>query len=174
MSELRLTPAQRRQLQATLKAPPSAGLLRRVAALLAVDRGQSVAAVAAWLGVSRQSVYNWLELFQQCPRPSALANRPGGGRPTRWTAEALALLAECLERRPDELGYAGHNWTVALLHDYLQEQTGLGLSDDTVRRQLQRLGYVWKRFRYVLPADPQREKKKRHPAALAVPAAAHC
>src|SRR5216683_2253948 len=29
------------------------------------------------------------------------------------------------------------------------------LSDDTVRRRLQRLGYVWKRFRYVLQRPRQ-------------------
>jgi hypothetical protein len=35
------------------------------------------------------------------------------------------------------------------------------------RRELVRLGYVWKRFRSVLPAEPDGEKKTAHPTAFA-------
>jgi transposase len=144
----------------------------RGAALLALDEGQSVAEVAELLGVSRQSIYNWSQAFARSPRPETLCDDFGGGRPALWTEEAQALLDECFHRRPQELGYSGTNWTVPLLREYLRDRTGLSLSDDTVRRRLQRLGYVWKRFRYVLPADPRREKKKRHPPAVAGLAAA--
>jgi transposase len=167
MSELRLTAVQRRWLQAALKTPPTPGSYRRAAALLALDEGQSVGEVAELLGVSRQSVYNWSQAFAQSPRPETLYDDFGGGRPTLWTEKAQALLSECFRLRPEELGYAGMNWTVPLLRECLLDRTGLRLSDDTIRRQLQRLGYVWKRFRYVLPADPQREKKKRHSPAFA-------
>lgn len=167
MSELRLTATQRRWLQAARKAPPSTGYYRRATALLALDEGQSVAAVAELLGVSRQSVYNWSRAFVQSPRPETLADDFGGGRPSLWTEETCTLLCECFRHRPQELGYTGMNWTVTLLRTCLLDRTGLWLSDDTIRRQLQRLGYVWKRSRYVLPADPQREKKKHHPPPLA-------
>ena len=66
------------------------------------------------------------------------------------------------------------NWTVPLLREYLYDRTSLWLSEDTIRRRLQRLGYVWKRYRYVLPPDPEREKKKCAPSAVAVLAAADC
>lgn len=167
MSELRLTTAQRRWLQAARKTPPSTGCYRRATALLALDEGQSVGAVAELLGVSRQSVYNWSQAFAQSPRPETLVGDFGGGRPTLWTQEACTVLCECFRHRPEELGYAGMNWTVTLLRTCLRDRTGLWLSGDTIRRQLQRLGYVWKRFRYVLPADPEREKKKRHPPTFA-------
>ena len=38
----------------------------------------------------------------------------------------------------------------------------LSLSAATIRRHLHELGYVWKRPRYVLPPDPQQEKKNSH------------
>ena len=66
------------------------------------------------------------------------------------------------------------NWTVPLLRAYFHDQADCWLSEDTIRRQLQRLGYVWKRYRYVLPPDPEREKKTRHPPLLGAPAAAEC
>jgi hypothetical protein len=70
------------------------------------------------------------------------------------------------------MGYDAVNWTVPLLQEHLRTCAGRWLSDDTIRRELDRLGYTWKRFRYVLPPDPEREKKTRHPAAAAGDAAA--
>jgi transposase len=89
----------------------------------------------------------------------------GVGRPSLWTEELQALLLTCMQQRPTDLGYAGVSWTVPLLQEQLYRCSGQWLSDDTIRRQLDRLGYVWKRFRYVLPPDPEREKKTPHPQA---------
>jgi transposase len=174
MREIQLTGRQRELLRASLASPPSTGYARRALALLALDDGQSVAEVAELLGVSRQSVYNWIQTFEQSPRPDALQDRYGVGRPSLWTETLERLLHNGLGQRPDDLGYLGLNWTVPLLRDYLYDETGCWLSEDTVRRQLQRLGYVWKRSRYVLPPDPEREKKTRHPASLGALAAAEC
>jgi transposase len=171
MSEIELTATQRRRLRAALKDPPSTGFYRRALAVLALDGGQSAGEVAELLGVSRQSVYNWAQAYEQSPGPDALCDRYAGGRPTVWTPQRRALLEDCLRRRPDQLGYAGVNWTVPLLREHLR-RCGCWLSDDTVRRQLGRLGYAWKRFRYVLPPDPELEKKTRHPPAAAGFAAA--
>jgi transposase len=172
MSEIRLTAAQREALRTYLEAPPSTGFYRRAVALLALDEGQSVRAVAELLGVSRQSVYNWARAYRRSRRPEALWDRYGGGRPTLWTPQRQAILEQGLLRRPDELGYTAVNWTVPLLRQYLHDRGGCWLSEDTSRRELGRLGYVWKRYRYVLPPDPLREKKTRHPPAAAGDAAA--
>jgi len=172
MSIVHLTAWQRRKLRTQLRRAERASYYRRLLALLELDRGKSVAEVADLLRVTRQSVYNWALSFAACPDPAILQDQYGVGRPSAWTQELQALLRAGLERRPDELGCAGLNWTVPLLRDYLYRCGGRRLSDDTVRRELDRLGYVWKRFRYVLPPDPQREKKTCHPAAAAGPAAA--
>jgi transposase len=173
MSIVQLSSSQRRKLRAHLRRAADASYYRRVLAILELDRGKTVAEVAASLGVTRQSVYNWADAFEACPDPAALHNRYGVGRPSSWTEDLRALLLASLEQRPDELGYAGVNWTVALLQEHLYNHGGCRLSDDTIRRELDRLGFVWKRCRYVLPPDPEREKKTRHPAAAAGPAAAH-
>lgn len=174
MREISLTAAQRESLQACLQSPPSASFSRRALALLALDDGQSVAEVAEWLGVSRQSIYNWWQAFAASHGPEALLDGYGVGRPTLWTPRLERLLLQGLDRRPDDFGYPGMNWTVPLLRDYLSNQANVQLSEDTIRRQLQRLGYVWKRYRYVLPPDPEREKKKCHPRASGLFAAAQC
>jgi transposase len=164
---LLLTAAQRRQLRRQLRQPGDVRPYRRAVALLEVGGGQSVAAVAAQLGVSRQSVYNWVEAYRRSPGPQALADGYGPGRPSLWTEELRALLRAALRQSPGGLGYRGVNWTVPLLRAYLDRAGGRRLSEDTIRRELGRLGYVWKRFRYALPADPEREKKTADPAAPA-------
>jgi transposase len=172
MSIVHLTAWQRRKLQAQLHRAEQASYYRRLLALLELDRGKSVAEVADLLRVTRQSVYNWASAFAACPDPAALQDQYGVGRPSVWTQELQSLLRAALKQRPDELGCAGMNWTVPLLRDHLHRTSGQWLSDDTLRRELDRLGYVWKRFRYVLPPDPLREKKTRDPATPAGPAAA--
>jgi transposase len=172
MSVVQLTPSQRRRLRAQLRRADDASYYRRLLAVLELDRGRSVAEVADLLRVTRQSVYNWASAFAAYPDPTTLQDHYGPGRPSAWTEELRALLLASLGQRPDEWGYAGVNWTVPLLQEQLYRHGGRWLSDDTIRRELDRLGYVWKRFRYVLPPDPEREKKTRHPPAAAGAAAA--
>ena len=165
MSIVQLTSSQRRQLRTELRHATDASYYHRLLAILELDRGQTVAEVAASLQVTRQSVYNWAHSFAACSDPAVLRDHYGVGRPTAWTEELKTLLWTSFQQRPNELGYVGVNWTVPLLQEHLLRQGSRWLSDDTIRRELDKLGYVWKRFRYVLPPDPQREKKTRHPAA---------
>jgi hypothetical protein len=69
----------------------------------------------------------------------------------------VAVLPETISR---ELGYFAVNWTVPLLRDPLVMCTSQRFSDHTIRRGLRQLNYVWKRPRYVLAPDPEREKKR--------------
>lgn len=172
MSLVHLTPWQRRKPRTQLRRADEASYYRRLLALLELDRGRSVAEVAQALCVTRQSVYNWARAFAACPDPAVLRDRYGIGRPSAWTEDLQELLLASFDQRPDELGYAAVNWTVPLLREHLFGCTGRWLSDDTIRRELDRLGYVGKRFRYLPPPDPEREKKTRHPAAAAGLAAA--
>ncbi len=164
MSIVQLTPWQRRKLRSQLRSTDDASYYRRLLSVLELDRGKSVREVADLLRVTRQSVYNWASAFAVDPDPAALQDHYGIGRPSAWNEDLRALLRACFEKRPDELGYAAVSWTVPLLQEHLYRQGGRWLSDDTIRRELDRQGYVWKRFRYVLPPDPEREKKTRDSA----------
>jgi transposase len=174
MTSVQLTAAQRRQLQKQLREAEEASHYRRLLALLALDEGDSVAEVAGRLAVTRQSVYNWARLYEAEGTAAALHDRYGVGRPSVWTEERQALLVAALRQRPDQVGYPGPNWTVRLLQAYLERVGGFHVSEDTIYRQLQRLDYVWKRFRHGLPPDPEREKKTRHSPTRTGAAAAEC
>src|SRR4051794_18821305 len=172
MSRFRLTYWQRRRLLGQLKTTAEARTYRRTLAVLELDRGRSAAEVAEMLGVTRQSVYNWAAAFAREHGPSSLEDDPRSGRPRLLTEPTEWSLRSLMPQSPQELGYPDTDWTTPLLQQELERGTGSPPSDDTVRRVLHRLGYVWKRPRYVLDPDPERGKKTPHPAADPRPAAA--
>jgi transposase len=165
MNRLRLTAGQLRRLEQQLTSTIDAAVYRRTLALLEVGRGEPVARVAGRLRVARASIYHWLDRFRPAGDPSALAHRPGAGRPTVWDDELLGALCSALASTPQDLGYRAVEWTIPLLREHLAERTGRRVADDTLRRELHRRGFVWKRPRYILVPDPEREKKTAHPQA---------
>jgi transposase len=166
MSQLQLTSYQRRRLRRQLAQARDARLYRRTLAVLEFDRGRSPADIASALGVSRQSVYNWADAYASARDPAALADADRPGRPPLLAGDADGLLRRLLGCSPQDLGYPATTWTVPLLQEQIQHQTGRRPSDDTARRKLRQLNYVWKRPRYVLDPDPQlRGKKEAHPQA---------
>jgi transposase len=170
MSQFRLKPAHRRRLRGLLHEASELNTYRRCLALLEVDAGRPVADVARALGVTRQSVHNWIARFAEAGRADALADRYGGGRPTTLGDDDVEGLVALLGHSPQHFGNPAANWTVPLLREHLRRATGADVSEPTVRRQLRRLGYVWKRPRYVLDPDPEREKKTPHRPQAADPA----
>jgi transposase len=159
MSKLGLTPYERRKLRQRLHQTSDARLYRRLLAVLEVDRGTPVSELARLLSVSGQSIYNWIDRFCQQRQIAGLVDQYGIGRPTLWTEERVALLRALLASSPDQWGYFANDWTVPLLQEQLRHGTGQVFALDTVRRQLHRLGYVWKRGRYRLAPDPELAKK---------------
>lgn len=165
MSRLKLTHWQRRRLSQQLKATSDARAYRRTLALLELDRGRSAADIADMLGVTRQSVHNWAADFVSEPDPAALRDAPRSGRPPFLGGGDEGPLPSLMGQSPGDFGYPHADWTVPLLQQELEQGLGLRPADETVRRWLRRLGYVWKRPRYVLDPDPERERKTAGPAS---------
>lgn len=159
MDSERLTANERRKLLALLRQTHDSRQYRRTLAVLEAGCGKTAAEIAEMLRVSRQSVYNWIESFRHTHDARRLADAPRSGRPGCWSEEAETLLQTLLKETPQHLGYFATQWTVPLLQEQLWHSLGYHYSARTVRRSLHRLGYVWKRARYVLAPDPEREKK---------------
>lgn len=174
MDGLSLSSRQRRRLQQELWSADEATLCRRILAILEVDAGKPISRVAELLGVSRQCIYNWIESYASRHDPDDLADRERPGRPLRWTKEVQGVLQECLKWPPDSWGYQAVSWTVPLLRHWLIEQAGLTFSESAIRQHLHRMGYTWKRSRYALEPDAEREKKKADFPENPAIAAAYC
>jgi transposase len=166
MGSLTLTTWQRRRLEHQLRSTRDARVYRRTLAVLEAAQGESVSAVARRLRVTPRVVHYWLANYARDRVPDTLRDLDRSGRPTVLTASDRDLLRGVLERSPQEWGYPAAQWTVPRLREYLAGRTGRRPSDDTIRRELRRLEYTWKRSRYTLDPDPEfGEKKETHPAA---------
>lgn len=166
MADFHLSSAQRRALEAELKRVSDAASFRRRLALLELEHGRTVTEVAQLLRVTRQAVYDWIDAFRRYGRPDphpllgdALNASALMGRPSKFTQELEDLLEALLDYSPRDLGYQAMRWTVPLLLEHLKAVEGTELSDSTLRRQLKRMKYDWKRSRYTLAPDPQLAKK---------------
>ena len=156
-----LTAAQRRRLEREWALTQDAAFFRRVFALLEIDAGRPLEEVAGQLRVSARSIYRWIERYRTHASLEGLRRQPGQGRPLRWDERLEERLPAVLARCPRDFGYLATGWTVPLLQQVLAQgqPDEPALSEDTLRRRLHERGYVWKRFRYVLSPDPEREKK---------------
>jgi len=164
MRELALTATERRELEQQLRETRDAGVYRRTLAILEADDGRPIAELARLFRTSRPSIYHWIDGYQEGRDPKRLLDRRGGNHPSVWTAELQVFLEASLAQPPDHFGYQAVEWTVPLLREHLAHR-GIGPpSTPSIRRQMWALGYVWKRPRYVLDPDRDREKKGSHPA----------
>jgi transposase len=123
------------------------------------------------------AVYNWVKVYGSTRNPSTLIDRPRSGRPTFWSEDRQAILREALSRSPDDWGYKAVNWTVSLLREHIERIGGRKPCDSTVRRELHRLDYVWKRYRHELPHSKsaravRRQRRVRQKVASLAPGCA--
>jgi len=151
----------RRRLEKQLKNAPTVRVYRRSLALLEIADGRSITEVARMLRVSRVAVHGWVTLFAERRDPASLVDRPRGGRPSFWSGGKDAILREALEQSPDALGYMAVNWSIPLLREHIERESGGRPSDATVRRLLHRLSYVWKRPRHTLQDTKSPRVKRR-------------
>jgi transposase len=161
--DFRVTSRQRQRLQAALKSARYAAVVKRLVALLELDRGASVADTAVRLGVTRQTLYNWTRRFGADGDLGALHDRPRVGRAPKLSMPVRRLLVWLLGQPPDAFGYPSTGWTAPLLRRVLATHLGVNVSARTVRRALHQMLHTWKRPRYVLQPDPDREKKAPDP-----------
>jgi len=121
-----------------------------------------VATVAQTLGCTETSVYNWVAAW----RADGLAGVAEGvhpGKVHRLDPAAEAALETLLtEGDPQAQGYVATGWTVPLLRTELAKRGGEA-AERTIRRTLHRLGWRWKRPKFVLgrPDPAYAEKKSR-------------
>jgi transposase len=125
----------------------------RAQAVLWLAEGESVEQIAELLHVSRQTVYNWTERFEQrqgLDLGSRLADAPRQGRPPTALGIIDPLIAEVIDGDPRDLGYHSTVWTAPLLGEYLKQMHGIAVSRKSVSSAIARLGIRWKRPRYQL------------------------
>ena len=158
-----LTKEEQAGLEAQLRTS-DAFVLRRAHYLLASAKGQTPRQIAATYGGCVQSVRNVIHAFnaQEMAALKRGSNRPKSSQPLIEEAK-LASLQHLLHQSPRAFGKSTSLWTQDLLAEVAYEQglTDHQVSDETIRRALQRLGANWKRAKlWITSPDPLYALKK--------------
>jgi transposase len=129
--------------------------------LLSAEQALTVAQIAAIVRESEATVLRWLKRYR-AEGLEGLQDAPRSGRPSPLTETYTAALLAAVRRRPRSLGLPFSLWTLQRLVDDLAEQTGVRVSDETVRRALKREGIVLSRPQHHISSpDPDDALKKR-------------
>ena len=155
-----LKPKERAQLAEAASKEKRVRTWRRIRAIELLAEGRKPEAVAEALGCARSSVYAWAKAWREMGL-WGLREGSRSGRRRSLEGRAESLLEELLEEGdPQSRGYRSTGWTVPMLRSELAKG-GYVVSERTVRRTLKRLGFRWKRPKYVLGRpDPDHESKK--------------
>ena len=158
-----LTDEERTQLEADRR-PADVFRVRRAQIVLASARRLSPKPIAQLVGCAVQTVRNVLHAFntrgvegleKQSTRPKTVA--------PVLDAAKCERLQHILHQSPRLYGKATGVWTLALAAEvcYAQGVTERLMSDETIRRALQRLKTHWKRAKHwITSPDPQYARKK--------------
>lgn len=148
MNNEKLTRNQVGQIRTVLQKTTDRRVYRRATALLALHEGLPPGQVAKLLGISRQTVYNWIDSYTRGEELS-LADSPRPGRPRLWSGEFQALLLDTVGCAPEKFGYTVTHWTASLLRNHFAATHNVRISAEAIRRNLHLLGYQWRSNRYV-------------------------
>lgn len=132
---------------------------RRKQAIRLLNRtDMSVAEVAEVEGVSRQSVNDWKNAYEQDGTEGLEAKPSGGGREPELPQEKLPKLEELLLDGAEAQGFEGELWTLPRVARLLEEQFDVDVTPRTAGNYLDTLNWSNQR--------PQRRAAKRDPDAI--------
>ena len=128
---------------------------RRLRGARLLAAGESQAAVARQVGVSRQTVMRWDRAREQ-GGIEALRRTGKFGRPERLSFEQRSELVQILKTGALAAGFATELWTVPRIRELIEERFGVAMVSTSVWRLLGRLGWSVQR-----PAGQARERDER-------------
>ena len=153
MNPFTLSLSERRALTKQIHEAKDVKVLKRAQSFLWLSDGIPIQDIAKRLGITRQTIYGWVSLYQKRRNMSfkdRLQDCPKPGRPPRKSMRVLRVIAPLLQGSPRQYGYRYAEWTSSLLKKVLQCQHSLHVSTKTIRRCLRQLHYAWKRPGYAL------------------------
>lgn len=129
--------------------------------LLSAEKQMKAGEIAEIVRESHATVLLWLHRYL-AEGVEGLQDAPRSGRPKTITSEYQTRLLEVVRQRPRSLDLPFSMWTLQRLADYLAEQTGIRISDDSVRRLLGEADIVFSRPQHAVTSpDPEYRVKKR-------------
>ena len=121
--------------------------IKRLTAAREYLTGLSPYGIEEKYGWNRQTVYNWLNRFEECDFKDALYDDDRPGRPPDISEEQFEQFAETLNQPPEQAGYDEPAWTSALAQQHLIAEFDVAYSRRHVQRLMKKAEVSWKKPR---------------------------
>ena len=113
--------------------------VKRLMIALAYCDGVPVGTLTERYGISRSTIYSWLDRFEADSIADAIRDEPRPGRPPRLGDQEREQLARALETHPTEFGFSDESWTSELVQEYIRQQYQVSYSPGHVRRLIRKM-----------------------------------
>ena len=131
---------------------------RRLMAAQDLQTGLKQSDVARKFGVSRTTASRWQRALSG-KGVEALRKRRAPGRPSRLSADQLAVVSGIYKDGPQAAGFETDRWTTLRFADAIFTRFGVRYDPDHVGRILHRLGLRERKVRHALDASFQAEQR---------------
>ena len=153
-----LTEQELESVETAMRRDKRVAVRQRCTAIRLLHLGHKPEEVAEMQAVSIPTIYSWIKRWRK-GGVEELATKPRSGRPAKADAEYERIVAEVVEKEPEELGYSFTVWTVDRLRTHLAKETGIELSEPRFRALLKAKGYRYRRPKYDLGHLQDKEAK---------------
>jgi transposase len=109
---------------------------KRLMVAIAYKQGVSQTDLAEWYGLSRKTVYNWLQRFEEDSIDNAASDKDRPGRPPKLDPEKQSEVSQLLQESPVNAGYDTEEWHVSLIQRLLDEKFNIKYSRTSAYRLL--------------------------------------
>lgn len=117
---------------------------QRLLAAIAYENGVSQTELAEWHGVSRRTIYNWLDRVDADAVTESVTDERRPGRPRALDAAERARLEATLRDSPTAAGFEAAAWTPALVQRWVRAEHGASYSIPSCRRLLREAGLEYR------------------------------
>ncbi len=156
-----LSPAQMTELRTMYRTTKDVRIRTRAQIILLANDGLSAPQIANIVHLDPESVRHHLKRYRD-EGIQGLADRPRSGRPVTATPAYVEAALTALRCRPRALNLPFSLWTLPRLLDYLHEQSGIWVSDETLRVHLRAHGISFSQPQHKISSpDPEYAQKKR-------------
>ena len=116
--------------------------VKRLMIALAYRDGVPVGTLTERYGISRSTIYSWLDRFEADSIADAIRDEHRPGRPARLGDQEREQLANTLQTHPTEFGFSDESWTPELVQEYIRQAYQVSYSIGHMRRLIRELnGY---------------------------------
>ena len=127
------------ELQSALNDVDDVESTKRLMVAIAYKQGITKTDLAEWYGLSRKTIYNWLQRLEEEPIRAVVRDKARPGRPSKLDHKEQSEVTQLLSEPPVNAGYDAVGWCIPLVQQLLDEKFDVTYSRTSAYRLLSKI-----------------------------------